>query len=173
MLPDHDPVGSDAPPPRALPLAEPPREALPPAALVVRRLNWVVTALVITTISIALDIVVRRSDVDPAVPVAVLPILFGLIVLGWGMWWSRRVHDSWSFQLTDDRLRVQSGVVVQRVGLLPRSRVQHVSTDQGPIQRHLDLTAVTIHTAGARTPNVRIPHVRVADGERLRSELIE
>ena len=51
---------------------------------------------------------------------------------------------------------IRSGVVWRRVVSVPRSRVQHTDVSQGPIQRHLGLATLVVHTAGVVNASVTL-----------------
>lgn len=137
------------------------------------RIAWLLAALVVFLVLAGVDVAIRlAADASPPLPPVLVAIVFGAALAGFGWWWSGRVYDSWRIDLDEERLRVDHGVVVSRSAFVPRTRIQHVSTEQGPIQRTLGLTSLTVHTAGARTPNVDIPHLEIATAEGLRQELV-
>jgi uncharacterized protein len=39
--------------------------------------------------------------------------------------------------------------------LVPRSRVQHLDLERGPLERHFGLATLVVHTAGSQTPALR------------------
>lgn len=147
--------------------------SLPEAALRVMRLGWIVAAVVSFLVLAGVDIALRLAlDAAPPTPPVLVAIVIGACIAGFGWWWGGRVYRSWRIDLDTERLRVDHGVVVSRTAFVPRTRIQHVSTEQGPIQRTLGLTSLTVHTAGARTPNVEIPHLEISTAESLRQELV-
>lgn len=147
--------------------------SLPEAALRVMRLGWIVAAVVSFLVLAGVDIALRLAlDATPPTPPVLVAIVVGACIAGFGWWWGGRVYRAWRIDLDTERLRVDHGVVVSRTAFVPRTRIQHVSTEQGPIQRALGLTSLTVHTAGARTPNVEIPHLEIATAESLRQELV-
>ncbi len=151
------------------------RHQLPPAALRARRIGAAVAPLVMVAVALALDVGVRRAadiGLGSGVPVGVGPLAFLVVVAAAIWWWTALVHASWYYELSDDRLSVHHGVLNERLSVVPRNRVQQVTTDQGPLQRWLGLMSVTVHTAGARTPNVHIPLLEEATAEGLRTVLI-
>jgi uncharacterized protein len=146
-------------------------ERLGPAALRLRRTHAAATAVVVGVLALALDVVPRVLGADPPVPPVVVPAVLALLVGGIGWVVAGLVHRSWAWGLEPDHLRVDRGVLVRRSALIPRRRVQHVSTRVGPLQRPLRLTTLVVHTAGARTPNVVIEHLDEPVAEALRAEL--
>jgi uncharacterized protein len=56
--------------------------------------------------------------------------------------------------------------------LIPRSRVQHLDLERGPIERYFGLASVVIHTAGTETAALRQSGLADADAVALRDALI-
>ncbi len=93
--------------------------------------------------------------------VAVSPLLVGggvfvaLFVLG-------AVHTvlryrAWHFEVREDTLYIERGVLVNVRTVVPFVRVQHVDARRGPIERVLGLSSVVVYTAGSRGADVSIP----------------
>lgn len=118
----------------------------------------------------ALDVAARRS-VDLPFPTGAVPVAVGLVVaiLAWVGVGLR--YRAWRFELTPEWIQARWGVVTHRCATIPRNRVQTLTSENGPIDRMLGLTSVTVHTAGAGAPNLSIPHLDDATVEWLRSEL--
>lgn len=127
---------------------------LGPEALAVRRIRVLLEALVAVAVVILAVLIIRRvAEVD--VPLWILLVVVaGGSLLAW--WWARVDHSRWEWRLTSDLFEVRRGVLVRRVHLVPRSRIQNVTTTAGPLQRRFGLVTLTVHTAGARTRNVSI-----------------
>jgi membrane protein YdbS with pleckstrin-like domain len=125
------------------------------------------TVLVVGTI---VELSVRRVA-DPPLPPLVVPLGLGALalVIGWSVATIR--YRSWRFELTDQWIQARWGVVTHRTSTIPRNRVQTLTSENGPIDRLLGLTSVTIHTAGSGAPNLSIPHLEDPTVEWLRAEL--
>ncbi len=137
------------------------------------RFGWLVGAALIFLIVAAGDIALRMATVDgPSTPPILPALILGAIPAGFGWWWASKIYAAWTIDVDDERIRVDHGVINRQSAFVPRTRIQHVSTEQGPIQRVFDLTSLTLHTAGARTPNIDIPHLELATAELLRQELV-
>jgi membrane protein YdbS with pleckstrin-like domain len=143
---------------------------LGPAALRLRRIHALLVAAVVAVAGVALDLALRAGR-EVAFPVVVVPAAVAAVVGGVGWVAAGLVHRSWRWALEEDHLRVDRGVLVHRSALLPRRRVQHVSTRLGPLQRSVGVATLVVHTAGARTPNVVIEHLDQSVAEDLRAEL--
>jgi membrane protein YdbS with pleckstrin-like domain len=82
----------------------------------------------------------------------------------------RRYH-AWRYQLTPDALRLERGVMFRTESVVPYTRIQHVDTAQGPVERLLGLTRVTVHTASGTSSSLTIPGLTPDDADRLREQL--
>lgn len=80
-------------------------------------------------------------------------------------------YENWRWGLDEQWLEARQGVLVRSVQIVPRSRVQTVTTRTGPIDRRFGLSSIVVHTAGTHTPNLTIPHLEVETVARLREEL--
>lgn len=144
-------------------------QPLGPEALGVRRTRVVLESLGLVVVGGFVTFVVPRW-VDVGVPLWVLPVLVAGAG-GWGWWWAGLEHSRWAWRLTDDLLEVRRGVVVRRVHLVPRSRIQNVTTTAGPLQSRFGVLTLTVHTAGARTRNVSIEDIDAGHAESIRRRL--
>jgi len=100
-------------------------------------------------------------------------VLVGLAVLFLALrWWIIDLgYGRWRWGMDERWIERRSGVIVRTTQIVPRSRVQTLTTKTGPIDRWLGLGSIVIHTAGTHTPNLTIPHLEREAAERLRSEL--
>lgn len=80
-------------------------------------------------------------------------------------------YTHWRWGIDDRVVERRSGAIVRRTHVVPRSRVQAITTRTGPLDRYLGLSAIVIHTAGTHTPNLVIPHLEADTVEHLRAEL--
>ncbi|SEH10767.1 hypothetical protein SAMN04487967_0049 [Natronorubrum sediminis] len=77
--------------------------------------------------------------------------------IGLGIVYAIRLYQVWRFELQDDALYLERGVVTFVETAVPFVRVQHVDTQFGPVERVLGLSSVVVYTAGSRNADVRIP----------------
>jgi membrane protein YdbS with pleckstrin-like domain len=63
-------------------------------------------------------------------------------------------------------------VVYRKEVLVPRSRVQHLDLERGPIERHFGLATLVVHTAGTRMHALRQSGFLDADAVALRDALL-
>lgn len=146
-----------------------PLNPLSPRALRLRRLRILIEAgLVILVLGAGLVLVPRFTSIPrwawwlPAVVVLAT-------VIAW--WWTGVEFSRWAWRLTADLFEVRRGVLIQRTHLVPRSRIQNVTTTAGPLQRRFGLLSLTVHTAGARTKNVTVDDLEAAEADAIRQRL--
>lgn len=106
-----------------------------------------------------------------------LPLAVGVALIPWvmaGILAARlpgRRYTAWRYRVTDDALRLDRGVMVRVESVVPYTRIQHVDTEQGPIERMLGLMRVTVHTASGSGASLTIPGLLPADADALRERL--
>ncbi|MEM9135349.1 MAG: PH domain-containing protein [Actinomycetota bacterium] len=145
-------------------------QPLPPE---VRRL-WRISAIGLAAgLAVAVGVVdfFILQENDAVLPPAVLPIAVFIVVGGLGVVIADAYYHRWRFELTEDWIQARWGVIGRRTATVPRNRVQTVTSENGPIDRLLGLTSITVHTAGVGAPNLDIPHLDDGTVEWLRSEL--
>jgi len=89
------------------------------------------------------------------------PAVVGLVVLvavvAVGAWWVRSRYRRWVYQVREDSLYLERGVVVHRRTHAPYVRIQHVDTSRSPLERYLGLSTLVVYTAGSRGADISIP----------------
>lgn len=80
-------------------------------------------------------------------------------------------YRAWRFELQDDALYLERGVVTEIRTVLPYVRVQHVDTQRNPIERVLGLSRVVVYTAGSRGADVAVPGLTADRATALREDL--
>lgn len=63
-------------------------------------------------------------------------------------WFAKQAAGNLAYTLEEDRLVVESGVFIRRKAKIPFSRIQDVTTTQGPIERQYGIHTLLIQTAG-------------------------
>ncbi len=144
-------------------------EALEPRAAAV----WVVRALTVAAVVAVAVAVVGRFFPVPTLAAPAAGV--GLAVIG-GVHAVLR-HRRFRFELREDALYLERGVLVHVSTVVPFVRVQHVDTRRGPLERATGLASTVVYTAGSRGADVRVPGLSPgrADGlrDRLRALAIE
>jgi membrane protein YdbS with pleckstrin-like domain len=86
-------------------------------------------------------------------------------------------YRNWGFELREDYLYLEHGVLKKVKTKVPYVRVQHVDTQRGPVYRVFGLSELVVYTAGSRGADVSIPGLlpEKADGiqEELRKVAVE
>ena len=164
----------DAPPARAGLDAAGDWQALPPDAAQVAMITGTLWGLALG-IGAAVLIGWPLRVAWPALSLGGSLLLMVAVVLGFivtGIWLGYR---SWKFslwKLDDTGLHVKRGRLWRKEILVPRSRVQHLDIERGPIERHFGLATLVVHTAGTRLQAVRQPGFQDADAVALRDALV-
>jgi membrane protein YdbS with pleckstrin-like domain len=70
-------------------------------------------------------------------------------------------YRAWRFDVREDTLYIERGVLVSVRTTVPYVRVQHVDSRKGPLERVLGLGRVVVYTAGSRGADVAIPGLLV------------
>jgi len=147
-------------------------EPLPPKALTVIRLRLLAPAGFVIVVLLVGAVAAFLGDVAGATTYGlVLAAVAVLVLAGWWVF-SGLVFRAYGWKLTDGTVELRHGVVVQRHQVLPRARVQNVTKEAGPVSRAFGLASITVHSAGANTPNITVPDLTVEVGDRLRTDLL-
>ena len=105
-------------------------------------------------------------------PLLLVGLVAAAVVFALALWWTVELrYRNWRWGLDDRWIERRSGVVVQITQIVPRSRVQTLTTRTGPLDRWLGLTSIVVHTAGTATPNLTIPHLEQGAADHIRAEL--
>jgi membrane protein YdbS with pleckstrin-like domain len=91
--------------------------------------------------------------------------------VAWTVWVPAAAWRHWAYQVGDVDVRVMHGWWTRSVAVVLHSRIQHVDTRQGPIERAMGLATVVVFTAGSVGAMVAIPGLALADAEALRDRL--
>ncbi|WP_407269959.1 PH domain-containing protein [Radiobacillus sp. PE A8.2] len=87
-------------------------------------------------------------------PIWVFWLLIGLIVLSViGVIWSIiepvLLYRSWSYQYDDEYLQLSYGILTKEWVTIPMTKIQSVSTSQGPIMKRYDTRSIKVETMGS------------------------
>jgi len=108
------------------------------------------------------------AGIGPGVALGGWVVGMGLLL---AMGWPSLTYEYFGFDLREDDLLLQSGVIFQRRSAIPHNRIQHVETRQGPVERVFGLSRVLVFTASGMAADGAIPGLLQADAEALRDEL--
>jgi membrane protein YdbS with pleckstrin-like domain len=141
------------------------------------RIQWI---LRVATVAVVVGIVVSVAAVyfgaglaDLGVPTLAPGIAVGVLALASGGWHTVARYRDWRFELQDDALYLERGVVTRVETAVPYVRIQHVDTQRTPLDRLLGLSRVVVYTAGSRGADVLVPGLTPDRARTLRNELRE
>jgi membrane protein YdbS with pleckstrin-like domain len=149
------------------PAAASPREApvqrLDPRVINLWRLSGALWAIFWTGAS-AVACLLLEWPLWLTIPVAALGI-------AWAVWVPAASYRHYAYQVGEVDVRVMRGWWTRGVAVVLHSRIQHVDTRQGPIERAMGLATVVVFTAGSVGAMVAIPGIAEAEAEALRDLL--
>lgn len=152
-----------------------PWQVLPMAAAQVAMITGTIWGLVAGVVMVFLVAVPPARVLWSAFPLLTwigLLILAWLLVMVFAIWlgYRRWKYTTWLLDATG--LHVRHGKIWRREILIPRSRVQHLDIERGPIERHFGLATLIVHTAGTRQHALRQPGFLDAEAVALRDALV-
>lgn len=127
---------------------------------------WTTVSVVILTA--ILTGILANFGVDPRFGTLVLVVLFLL-----GMGWVGLRYRRWVYQVREDSLYLERGVVTHVRTLVPYVRIQHVDTSRSPLERTLGLSTLVVYTAGSRGADVSIPGLTPEEARDLQQRVKE
>lgn len=138
---------------------------LPGSVRTLWRVGVGIEAVVLLVASIAAGVIVGST----VLAVALVGAALAIVAIRWLVVDLR--HRHWRWGLDDRWIEQRHGVLSRKTQIVPRSRVQTLTTQTGPIDRWLGLSSLVVHTAGTSTPNLTIPHLDRTTVDALRTEL--
>ncbi|MFC7233124.1 PH domain-containing protein [Saliphagus sp. GCM10025308] len=141
-------------------------ESLHPRIRLVWIARWVLLAVLLGVAVSAVDQWLFSIPVAVTVTVVALALVLGVV-------YAVLLYGRWHFDLQEDALYLERGVVTFVETAVPFVRVQHVDTQFGPVERALGLSSVVIYTAGSRNADVRVPGLTPERARRLQDTLRE
>ena len=148
-------------------------QTLPPAAARLLTISGAIWGLLLGVGAnfLAWPLRVKWSLLSPAASLVAGAVLL-LVFAAFGAWLGFRRWQSSRWKLDDTGLHVKRGRLWRKEILVPRSRVQHLDIERGPIERHFGLATLIVHTAGTRLHALRQSGFDDADAVALRNALV-
>lgn len=145
-------------------------QRLDPNAVMLWRMQRLVRLVIFTIpMLIAGGFALSSSVRTDLVFVAVITLIAMNIVFT--LFWPALEYNAFRYIVRDHDLLVQHGVLFRRWSSVPHSRIQHVDTRQGPLERIFGLSRLLIFTAAGSLADASIPGLRSEVAERLRDQL--
>ncbi len=127
---------------------------------------WLLEASVISLfVSLVLSALAYEYTAN-AVSFALMPLLVAA-----GAWYGLRRYANWGFEIRDDHLYIEHGVIKKVYSMVPFVRVQHIDTDRGPIDRMLGLSTLRVYTAGSKGADIKVPGLDREEASELQKKL--
>jgi membrane protein YdbS with pleckstrin-like domain len=80
-------------------------------------------------------------------------------------------YRSWCYEVREDSLYLERGVLTRVRTVVPYVRIQHVDARQGPVERVFGLATSVVYTAGSRGADVSIPGLTPGRADDLQARL--
>lgn len=104
-----------------------------------------------------------------------LPVVLGgaafsfVLIIGLPMAFLR--YRRWRYEIREDALYLERGVITEVRTVVPFVRIQHVDSRRTPLERATGLASTVVYTAGSRGADVRIPGLSPSNAQDLRERL--
>lgn len=147
-----------------------PAESLPTRARTVWMINELIWLAVVVLIVVAIIYVLRRFT---SVSVTLLITIGAALTLAQAIWAavSPGVRQrQWRYAIAADEVDLMHGVVVRTRQIVPMARIQHVDTNQGPLQRRYGLSTVKMFTAAG---TLEIPQLDAERANDVRDQIAD
>ena len=109
--------------------------------------------------------------------------LFLIFTFIFFFFWAKLSYRFWKYEITEDAVRIERGVIWKKYISIPYERIQNVDIYRGVLARILGLSALNIQTAGYSggggrygallTPEGNLPGIDIHRAEQLRDDLIK
>ena len=139
-------------------------ETLNPRVRLVWGVGAVVTALLVGVGAAVVDRLALGRGVWIGLAVAVVALALGAV-------YAALKYRVWQFEVREDDLYLERGVLTRVKTVVPFVRVQHVDTQRGPVERSLGLASVVVYTAGSHGADVTIPGLTPERADDLQEQL--
>ena len=135
------------------------------------RTVWFAAAVLIAAVVGAVaGLVPTERLFESPVPISVAVFAALLVV---GVVYQHLRYRIWGFEIQEDAVYIEHGVVVRVRKVVPFVRVQHIDSRRGPVERASGLASLVIYTAGSRGADVSIPGLTPERADELREKLRE
>ena len=140
------------------------------------RYQWVMVLHIALFVVLAVAVSIGlRLAVGTALPLLLQPPLVGVVAvvaLVAGVVWARLSVRHKGYAVRERDVFYKHGVVWRSDIAVPFTRVQHVETHQGPLDRGFGLASIKVYTAGAARADLQIPGLPAETAARLHGFLL-
>ena len=137
---------------------------LHPGARWVFRINTSIALLILYLFIVILtDVVTLISLVTIVVVIATL--IFAEV-------YARMAYDRWGYDLTNEGLKIEKGIIWKRYSTIPYDRIQNVDVHRGIFARVLGFSTIMIQTAGYSGQSGAeggLPAIDAAEADKIRA----
>jgi membrane protein YdbS with pleckstrin-like domain len=129
---------------------------------------WIAASLLVAVFLTGLSVAVQGIiwEISPALTAALL-VLFTVT----GILYSVARFRAWGFELRENYLYIEKGVLKKVKTKVPYVRVQHIDTERGPVYRIFGLSKLVVYTAGSRGADVSIPGLLPGRADEIQERL--
>jgi membrane protein YdbS with pleckstrin-like domain len=150
-----------------------PQQRLNPKVKNVWRLNdggWITIVFLAVFVSLYLISSDPTSGLNATFPLQCSVVVYILLMIIWVVILPPIRYARWHYELNEDFLDIEKGIIWHERSVIPFIRVQNTDTRQGPLLRLFNLMSVTVSTAAGRH---EIPGLDIATAEALRDKAAE
>ena len=128
--------------------------------------NWFIIDFALFVILIlACTVIPVLLSMPDALITAILLFCF-IVVFVIFAYWVKLYYQSMWYELHDDEMRWKRGVWFRTTGIVPYNRITNLDLKQGPVMRWLNISTLSIQTAGysgQAVPEIRIEAIEHAE----------
>lgn len=145
-----------------------PKEKLDPRARRVWTIGDLLMTAILTTVAWGVTYTLWRALEFDRMATFVIPAAFGVVLVAWAFIRPEIEFRQWRFEIREDEVDLLHGVITRTRQVVPMSRIQHVDTRRGPLQRRYGLATVQFFTAAG---GMEIPQLSVERAEQVRDQI--
>ncbi len=128
--------------------------------------TWFIVDFILFGILILACTVLPVLLASPDALIAILLLFAIIVVFAIFAYWTKLYYESMWYELHDDEMRWKRGVWFRTTGIVPYNRITNLDLKQGPVMRWLNISTLSIQTAGysgQAVPEIRIEAVEHAE----------
>lgn len=150
-------------------IVDQPKEKIDSKALKVWSLNGLINGSILLSVALAIFFFTREATSNFPSYIGWGSLLFAIVYLILEIFFVPRLKMRyWRYEIRENEIDIQHGILIIKRTLIPMVRVQHVDTEHGPILRHYGLATLRVSTAAS---NFHIPALRKDIADSLRGEI--